>query len=400
MSAATSSLGTRDLDIYQPETLENPYPHYARLRELGPVTYEPKRDIWLVPGYAEAITVLRDHQRFVSGDGVTYLAPTRTERYPLLESDPPEHNRIRRAVQPSFTKAPIGQIRPGVESAARAIAEEAVELGEIDAVRIIAQPLPDRAMELLTGLTPPDVKTLVDWSDAVVRAEEPAGDPRHLELLGEALTWLIGDGIPNMPAHCLGRVIVDRGGAGGMLASDGPERMMMLASIWMAGIDSTGALLGNAVDAFVAQPEQWELLRSRPDLIPNAVDELLRYEAPFRVFYRRTRAETEIGGVTVPAGASVAVLLGSTGRDPRQFSDPDRVDVTRENARRHLAFGTSLHLCLGQPLARLEVVSMLTELAQRVQRFERTCDPVRSPSGTMRKFLSLPVRLVPIGGAS
>jgi len=176
--------------------------------------------------------------------------------------------------------------------------------------------------------------------------------------------------------------------------------MMTLASIWMAGIDSTGALLGNAIDAFVEQPEQWELLRSRPDLIPNAVDELLRYEAPFRVFYRRTRAETEIGGVTVPAHAAVGVVLGSTGRDPRQFPDPDRVDVTRDNARTHLAFGTSVHLCLGQPLARLEVVSMLTELSSRVRRFERAGDPVRSPSGTMRKFLSLPVRLVTTERAS
>jgi cytochrome P450 len=400
MSTTTSSLGSRDLDIYQPEALDDPYPHYDRLRELGPVTYEPERDIWLVPGYAEAAAVLRDYRRFVSGDGVTYFAPTRTERYPLLESDPPEHNRIRRAVQPSFAKAPIEQLRPGVESAARSIAEEAVEQGEIDAVDVIAQPLPDRAMELLTGLTRPDVQTLVDWSDAVVRAEEPPGDPRHLELLGEALTWLIGEGIPNMPAHCLGRVIMDQGGAGGLLQAEGPERMMLLASIWMAGIDSTGALLGNTIDAFVEQPEQWELLRSRPDLIPNAVDELLRYEAPFRVFYRRTRAETEIGGVAVPAHASVGVVLGSTGRDPRQFSGPDRVDVARTNARTHLAFGTSLHLCLGQPLARLEVVSMLTELTQRVQRFERTGDPVRSPSGTMRKFLSLPVRLVPTEGAS
>jgi cytochrome P450 len=394
MTTVASTRAADGLDPYQLDALNDPYPLYARLRELGPVVHEPERDLWLVPGYAEGAAVLRNHQQFVSGDGVTYAAPTRTERYPLLESDPPEHNRIRRAVQPSFGKGPVEELRPGVRAAAAAIAERVAELGEFDAVREVAQPLPDRAMELLTGLTPPSVQTLVDWSDAVVRAEEPAGTPRHAELLGEALGWLMSQGLSDLPAHCLGRVIMDQGGANGGLVEEGPERLMTLTSIWMAGIDSTGALLGNAIDAFIEHPEQWQLLRERPELIANAVDELLRFEAPFRIFFRRTRTTAEIGGVEVPAGATVGVVLGSTGRDPRQFEDPDRLDVTRENARTHLAFGASLHLCLGQPLARLEVTSMLTELTRRVQHFERTGDAARSPSGTVRKFESLPVRAV------
>ncbi|GAA4883195.1 cytochrome P450 [Actinomycetospora straminea] len=382
------------IDLYRPEALRDPYPLYAELRARGPVTHEPERDIWLVPGHAEAAAVLRDHRRFVSGDGATYeSALGRTERYPLIETDPPEHTRIRRAVQPPFARAEIEQLRPGIESAAAAIVGQALAHGEVDAVPALAQPMPDRAMAMLTGLTPPSCQALVDWSDAVVRAQEPAADPRHTELLLEALTWLGADGIPGLPAHCLGRLIMDGGSTGG-LDPEGPERLMTLASIWLAGVDSTGALLGNAIDAFVEQPDQWELLRARPDLVPNAVEELLRFEAPFRVFYRRTRDEAEVGGVAIPAGATVCAVLGSTGRDPRQFADPDRLDVTRENARTHLALGTSIHLCLGAPLARMEATSMLTELTRRVQRFERTGDAVRSPSGTMRKFDALPVRLV------
>ncbi|MGY1739415.1 MULTISPECIES: cytochrome P450 [unclassified Blastococcus] len=393
MSTITTT-PAQSLDPYRPEVLDDPYPLYGRLRAAGPVVHEPHRDIWLVAGYTDGAAVLRNHRDFVSGDGVTYSAPTREVRYPLLESDPPEHNRIRRAVQPAFAKSPVEQLRPGVEAAAVEIADRVAELEQFDAVQVVAQPMPDRAMQLLTGLTPPSVQTLVDWSDAVVRAEEPAGTARHAELLNEALGWLISDGVPGMPAHCLGRLLVDEGGANGGLAAEGPERLMTLASIWMAGIDSTGALLGNAIDAFVEHPDQWELLRSRPDLIPNAVDELLRFEAPFRVFYRRTRAQAEIGGVPVPAGAAVGVVLGATGRDERQFPDPDRLDVSRENARSHLAFGASVHLCLGQPLARLEVTAVLSELARRVERFERAGDAVRHPSGTVRKFASLPVRAV------
>ncbi|MDD7967072.1 cytochrome P450 [Actinomycetospora lemnae] len=382
------------IDLYRIEALRDPYPLYAELRGHGPATYEPERGIWLVPGYAEAAAVLRDHRRFVSGDGATYeSALGRTERYPLIETDPPEHTRIRRAVQPPFARAEIETLRRGIEAAATTIVDQALAQGEVDAVPALAQPMPDRAMEMLTGLTPPSCQALVDWSDAVVRAQEPAADPRHTELLLEALTWLGEDGIPGLPAHCLGRLIMDGGSTGG-LDPEGPERLMTLASIWLAGIDSTGALLGNAIDAFIEQPDQWDLLRSRPDLVPNAVEELLRFEAPFRVFYRRTRDEAEVAGVAIPAGATVCAVLGSTGRDPRQFADPDRLDVTRENARTHLALGTSIHLCLGAPLARTEATAMLTELTRRVRRFERTGDAVRSPSGTMRKFDALPVRLV------
>jgi cytochrome P450 len=395
MSNVAPPVRPDSLDLYREEALRDPYPLYAELRAQGPAIFEPERGIWLVPGHAEAAAVLRDHRSFVSGDGATYeSALDRTDRYPLIETDPPEHTRIRRAVQPPFARAEIEQLRPGVEAAATDIVGTAVALGEVDAVTMVAQPMPDRAMELLTGLTPPSCQTLVDWSDAVVRAQEPAADPRHTELLLESLTWLGQEGIPGLPAHCLGRLIMESGGTTGGLAAEGPERLMTLASIWLAGVDSTGALLGNAIDAFIEQPDQWELLRERPDLIPNAVEELLRFEAPFRVFYRRTRAEAEIGGVAIPAGATVCAVLGSTGRDPRQFPDPDRLDVTRENARTHLALGTSIHLCLGAPLARLEATSMLTELTRRVLRFERTGDAVRGTSGTMRKFDALPVRLV------
>ncbi len=401
MTSSPAATAPFDLDPYQDEAIAKPYPFYARLRDHAPIAYVPERDIWVVSGYAEASKVLRGHRDFVSGDGVTYAGATaRTERFPLLESDPPDHTRIRRAVQPSFAKDPIDGFGPAIREAAASIVANAVSAGEVDAVTAIAQPMPDRAMELLTGLTPPSAQVLVDWSDAVVRAEEPAGTPRHSELLGEALAWMMSDGIPGMPAHCLGRLIIDEGGTGGHLDGAGAERLMTLASIWLAGIDSTGALLGNAVDAFIEHPDQWDLLRQRPDLVPNAVDELLRYEAPFRVFYRHTRAEVELSGTVLPAGSSVGVLMGAANRDPLQFADPDRLDVTRANARTHLSFGAGVHLCLGQPLARLEVTSVLTELTRTVERFERAGDAVRDPSQTVRKFSSLPVRLVAAAGGA
>lgn len=388
------------LDPYSSQAQLNPYSYYDRLRGEGPAIYVPGRDVWLVPGYAEAVQVLRNHAEFMSGDGVTFDVPTtRTERYPLIENDPPLHDRIRRSVQPSFTKKAIEAFRPGVEAAAARITQRALDRVEFDAVQVLAQEMPDQAMTLLTGITPPSTQTLADWSDATSRGEEPSGTEEHARMVMESLTWLAGEGMSNMPAHCLGRLIVDSGGHDGGLG-EGTERLMVLASMWLAGIDSTGAVLGNAINAFVDNPDQWDLLRSRPELIPNAAEELLRYGTPFKAFFRRTRATAEVGGVDIPPGSRVAVMLAAADRDPRQFPDPHRLDVTRENAKTHLAFGNALHVCLGSPLARMEIVSLLTELTQRVARFERAGDATPSPSQTVQKFQTLPVRVIPAEGGS
>ena len=153
--------------------------------------------------------------------------------------------------------------------------------------------------------------------------------------------------------------------------------------------------MGNAVNAFTEFPDQWDAIRADPGLIPNAVEELLRWGSPFRSFYRRTLAEAVVGDVTVPAEADICVMLASANRDPRRFTDPDRFDVTRTDARHHLAFGTSIHLCLGAPVARIEAAELIFALASKVRRFERAGSPVRAASQTMRKFESLPVRLIP-----
>lgn len=398
MSNVVSTSEPTDLDPYSPHAQGDPYAYYDRLRSEGAAVYVPGRDVWLVPGHAEAVQVLRNHAEFVSGDGVTFEVPTtRTERYPLIENDPPLHDRIRRSVQPAFTKKAIEAFRPGVEKAAARIAQDALERGEFDAVEVVAQEMPDQAMTLLTGITPPSARTLADWSDATSRGEEPAGTQEHAQMVMESLSWLAGEGLANMPAHCLGRLIVESGGHDGGL-EEGTERFMLLASMWLAGIDSTGAVIGNAINAFIDNPDQWQLLRSRPELIPNAAEELLRYGAPFKAFFRRTRATAEVGGVEIPPGSRVAVMLAAANRDPRQFPDPHRLDVTRENAKTHVAFGNALHVCLGSPLARMEIVSLLTELTRRVVRFERAGQATPSPSQTVQKLQSLPVRVVPAEG--
>ncbi|MEU7846058.1 cytochrome P450 [Micromonospora parva] len=393
-AGSASGLCPAGIDPYHPGALVDPYPFYRRLRSRGPATYVPGRGIWLVSHYEHAAAVLRDYRAFVSGQGAGYTrVPDHGYRYPLIDNDPPEHTRARRSVQNLFGRAAIDELRPGVRAAAVDLVEAAATAGEIDAVTALALPLPDRTIRLLTGIQPPDGATMATWGDAVGQLGAADLDPEMVRIATESLEWLIAEGVPALPPYCMGRTIMEHGGDNGGL-EDGRERLMMLDSIWLAGIDSSSSSLGNAISAFADFPQQWDMIRANPGLIPNAVEEVLRFDAPFRSFYRRTVAETDIGGVPIPADSDVCVLLGAANRDPDRFTDPDRLDVTRADAKSHLSFGTSIHLCIGAPVARLELTELITALAARVRRFERIGDAVRAPNQAMRKYASLPVRLV------
>ncbi|GAA3533694.1 cytochrome P450 [Amycolatopsis ultiminotia] len=386
--------GSAELDPFRLEHVADPYPVYARLRELGPVVHLPERDLWVVTRYESVSAVLRDHRRFLSGLGSSYERVAETGfRAPFIDNDPPEHTRIRRSVQPRFQRGPVEQLRPGIRAATEHLVEAAVAEGEVDVVPALSQPLPDLAIRQLTGITPPDTATITEWADSVMHMIGPDADPVHAARVMASFEWLAGPGAAGMPAHCLGRLITEQGGETGLL-HEGQERLLTLGSIWLAGIDSTNSLLANAIHAFALFPDVWDAVRADPGLIGNAVEEVLRWDSPFKQFFRRTCTEVEIGGVALPADADVCAILPAANRDPQRFADPDTLDVTRPDARHHVAFGASIHLCIGAPVARLEGVELLTALAARVRRFEIAGPPVRNPNREIRNFTSLPIRLI------
>jgi len=383
-----------ELDPFLSEHLNDPYPVYARLRDLGPVVHLSDRDLWVAAGYESVSAVLRDYRRFVSGLGSSYVRVSDSGfRAPFIDNDPPEHTRIRRSVQPGFQRGAVEELRPGVREATERLVDAAVAEGEVDVVTALTQPLPDLAIRQLTGITPPDTATITSWADSVMHIVGPDADPVHVARVMESFEWLGATGLAAMPTHCLGRLITEHGGDTGLL-HEGAERLLTLGSIWLAGIDSTNSLLANAIHAFALVPDAWDALRAAPGLIPNAVEEVLRWDSPFKQFFRRTTTEVEIGGITVPADADVCAILPAANRDPERFADPDTLDITRTDARQHVAFGASIHLCIGAPVARLEGVELLTALATRVRRFEIAGPPVRNPNREIRNFTSLPIRLI------
>jgi cytochrome P450 len=380
------------LDPFLLEHLDDPYPVYARLRDAGPVVHLPDRDLWVAARYESVSAVLRNHRVFVSGLGSSYVRVADSGfRAPFIDNDPPVHTRIRRSVQQRFHRSAIEEMRPGIRETTARFVDAAVAAGEVDVVTALTQPLPDLAIRQLTGITPPDTETITSWADSVMHMVGPDADPVHLQRVIEAISWLAESGVAGMPAHCLGRLIMEQGGDTGQL---GEERLMTLASIWLAGIDSSNSLLANAVHAFARFPPAWDAVRADPALIPNAVEEVLRWDSPFRQFFRRTTEEVEVGGVTIPADADVCAILPAANRDPARFADPDAFDVTRPDAQKHVAFGASIHLCIGAPVARLEAAEFLSALAPQVRAFELVGTPVRNPNREIRNFTSLPVRMV------
>ena len=173
------------------------------------------------------------------------------------------------------------------------------------------------------------------------------------------------------------------------------EAGMLVRSFLSAGIDTTVYGLGNALYLLARYPEQWRMLRENPNLIRGAFEEVLRFEAPVQTFFRTTTRAVDVAGVHLGDGEKVLLLLAAANRDPRRWDKPDTFDVTRRAAG-HMTFGTGIHGCVGQAVARLETEAILTALAGRVASFELTGEPERRLNNTLRGFDTMPLRVVPV----
>jgi len=381
------------LDPFLPEHLADPYPLYERLRDMGPAVLLEGRQVWLVTGYDAVRSVLRRPEQFVSGLGTSYLRVADSGlRAPFIDNDAPAHTRIRRSVQRWFTPSATEAQRQAIRAHVGRLVAAALDFERVDGVTALARPLPVDTIAEVLGIDHPDAEAVSALADSVFHVLGPEPAFEHLQRLGEGLAWLLDEGMAALPEHCLGRVMVDAGGDTGGLEPE--ERLPALLSIWTAGVDTTTSLIANALHAFATHPEQWALLRQQPSLAESAVEEVLRYESPVRMFMRRTLDATDLLGVEIPADADVCALFPAANRDPGHYEDPERFDI-RRNPTDHLAFGSGVHLCLGAPAARMEGVELLRHLAGRVARIELDGEATRNPNAVIRGFLTLPLRLTP-----
>jgi pimeloyl-[acyl-carrier protein] synthase len=382
------------------EVREDPYPHYRELREAEPVHRSPFMDMWVLTRYEDVALVLRD-QRF-SADRTRWNGVREVENFQptrsLLSLDPPDHTRLRHLVSKAFTPRIVEQLRLQAQAIVDEALERAAARGTMELIEDLAYPLPVAVIARMLGVPEEDWPRFREWSRVLVSSLDPVAfpSPEMLAALTSAqealLDYLRGivaqrrrEPRPDLISDLIaveeqGDVLNER------------ELLVMLNLLLVAGHETTVNLIGNGMLALLRHPDQLALLRARPGLIETAVEELLRFDSPVQLTGRIAAQDCTLGGQHIGQGQLVLTLLGAANRDPQQFADPDRLDLTR-SPNQHFSFGRGIHFCLGAPLARLEGRIAIGSLVERFPRLRLAGEPVRGETITLRGLTRLPLAL-------
>ncbi|RIX53883.1 cytochrome P450 [Paenibacillus nanensis] len=350
----------------------NPYPWYAQMQAANPVVFSPSHDAYLVFGYEEVRQVFRDYQTFSSAvyHGLSEKLADAFENQ-LQGIDPPRHTKLRALVSHAFTQREIAELEPNFRAIAEQLADEMMKRQDPDFVRDFAVPYPIAVIAEMIGIPEEDLERFKYWSDVIVEishrlltgAEEL---PEHGNIFLEMSSYfeaLIVERRRNPKNDLASRLAVAEIEGARLSDFDAANFCLILL---VAGNETTTNLLANAVRTFAEHPDQWQLLRSNPSLVPQAIEEVLRFRAPVQLMMRVATQDAVVGGTTIEAGKRVILFMGAANRDPKKFDDPDTFTITR-TASPHTSFGHGIHTCLGAPLARLESAIALEVLLQRVE---------------------------------
>jgi len=382
-------------DMFSRSGIRDPYPHYARLRELGPVVWLSRQRVYALPRYAECRAVLRDDTTFASGHGVALNPLTnRLSRGTTLNSDGADHERRRRLLAHRLTPKALRSMSDTVDEKARAVVDAAVARRHVDGVRDLATALPMAVVPDLVGWPEDGRDQLLTWAGATFDSLGPLNH-QWLRTFPAALSML----------RFSRRVVRDRSVLAGSMGEDvlraadagtlpHAECSALMIDYLAPSLDTTVSAISSALHLFATHPEQWQTLREDPTLVPNALNEVVRLESPLRAFSRKAVADADVGGVRIPRGSRVLVVYASANRDEREWDDPDAFDITRD-VNRHLGFGYGTHGCAGQGLARLESQAILRELAARVERIELAGQPTWAVNNIIHRHDQLPLELTP-----
>ena len=387
-----------DVDPFSDEVLANPHPFFEQLRETAPVVYLKPHGVYAVGRYDEVGQVMSDHGRFTTTGGIG-MSDIRKPgawrpRSPITEIDPPEHTAVRAALQKILSPLVVRQWREQFEKEAEIVAQRAVDKGEIDGVRDIAEAFVLSVFPRVLGIdVPPERLVITGEMNFNQLGPNNQRLQRALQRAEPIMEWY---------ADQLKRERMLPGGFGEKIfeAEDRGEFAPGTAaphvrSFFRAGVDTTMAGIGHALNQLARHPDQYELVRSDPTRIKNAFEEAIRIESPAMVLFRTTAGEVELSGYRLEADTKVAFYPGAANRDPRKWADPDRYDITRNVSGVHRAFGVGAHVCIGQMIARLEAECIIGALARRVKRIELTGEPEPRLVNALRTLDSLPLRLIP-----
>jgi len=385
-----------------PEFVADPYPTYHRLRAEDPV-HHSALGFWVLTRYADVIAMLRD-PRLVKEPIAAFVAARFGMAVPpglglsMLDRDPPDHTRLRGLVSKAFTPKALEALRPHIRQIVDGLLAKVEGKGEMDLIEEFAYPLPVRVICEMLGVPVADHERFKGWGLDIARGLDaimlpPDSEVARRSMAGRhALAGYFRELIAERraaPREDMLSALIAAEEAGDKLNED--ELLATCLLLLVAGHETTVNLIGNGSLALLRHPGELRRLRENPGLIGSAVEELLRYDGPVQRTARIPSENVTLGGVTIPKGEMVMPFLGAADRDPAQFPDPDRLDITRAD-NRHIAFGMGVHFCLGAPLARMEGQIAINAMLQRLPKLALATDrPEYRESLTLRGLKALPV---------
>ena len=386
------------IDPFAISFFDDPYPAHQQMREAAPVVYLDRWNVYGVARYAEVYAVLNDPLTFCSsrGVGLSDFAKETPWRPPslILEADPPAHTRTRAVLSKVLSPAVMKRLRDGFMAAAEAKVDELVARGSFDAIPDLAEAYPLSVFPDALGLQPEGREHLIPYASLVFNAFGPPNELRQqaIERSAPHQAYVTAQcQRDNLTPGGFGACIHAFSDSGEITPAEAP---LLVRSLLSAGLDTTVYGIGAAVYCLARFPDQWARLRADPALARNAFEEAVRFVSPVQTFFRTTTRDVELGGVVIPEGEKVLMFLGAANRDPRRWERPDSYDITRKVSG-HVGFGSGIHMCVGQPVARLEGEAVLTALARKVGAITMSDEPKRRYNNTLRGLESLPVTFTP-----
>jgi cytochrome P450 len=378
-------------EVADPAFIADPYPSFAALRERGPVHWHPGLRMYVAVGHAACDTLLRDRRlgRLWRDREPVEMFPAFNllHRTSMLESEPPNHTRLRRLVAGAFGRGHVERMRPWVQRLAddlvADLAAEIADDGPADLLATVAEPLPVEVIAELLGVPPADRGLLRPWSNTIVKMYEyglPEERQRAAEAAAAAFVGYLRELVEERrrrprEADLVSDLVAASDGRDSLSADEIVGTCVLLL---MAGHEATVNVVGNGALALLRHPEQWRRVVADPELVAPCAEEMIRYDSSLQIFERTATQDVELAGVTVRTGEKVAALLGAANRDPEVFSAPDAFDATR-TPNPHLGFGAGIHFCLGAPLARVEVQAVVAALRSRLPDLVLAAEPERRP---------------------
>lgn len=392
-----------------PANLANPFPMYAELRRDTPVFYSSEYGFWVVTRYADVSAMLKQPEIFSSvGSLQTSVTLPRSVAdvmegaigsTPLMiECDPPVHTRVRTIVNKAFTPQRIAHLEPKVRALTDELIDAFVADGRADLSTQFSSLLPGLVICDLFGVPRTDFPQLRQWSGEWLEVLSASAPEERLVTCAHSFVACQNYFLEQIlarkerPREDLLSVMLpaELGGTAPMTPAEAAYNAL---DIFVAGYETTTHAIENGLALLFAHPEQLDELRKNPELIPNAIDEILRFDSSVLGLFRVTKSAVEVGGVTIPQNARVFMLYSAANHDAAQFSDPERFDIKRNNARDHISFSRGVHFCLGSPLARLELRMALERLLARLPNLRpaENAAPQRLEHFWIRGYTSLPI---------